>query len=372
MQESLTYDERLQQRIFGLDLIRGGGISLIVLYHGLQLWAKFYPSIWILGFPAYYALEFFFVLSGFLIGTILFDKLFRLDKYGFSETSVFMGRRWWRTLPSYYLILFLILFLAKHELQYEAFPDNYLRFVFFAQNISGTANTFFPESWSLAVEEWFYIILGIAALIIGSLIHQSKKRSLAFLCFILIFLVLVLVTRSIYVLNYPCDFEMQVHKILWMRLDAPMYGVLMAWIFYLHREKLMAIKNKLLVMGLLLLIAALLVHKTDFFSGIRSVIFWPLASSGISLLTPWFIQLRDPGGKISQLIRYLSKVSYSFYLLHLSVVMFAFVMPVFEINTKTDALIASISYLTTTIVLGILNYELLEKKLLRWRDRVLK
>lgn len=119
----------------------------------------------------------FFVLSGFLIGTILIKTL---NKEGVSGKTLFdfWQRRWGRTLPAYYLILF-IHFVLQHFIYKHISGSSIFPFLVFLQNFAYPfTKPMFGESWSLAVEEYFYLtapVLIVLGIIYGKL---SVKKSL--------------------------------------------------------------------------------------------------------------------------------------------------------------------------------------------------
>ena len=93
-------------RVYGLDILRAMAILFVVFAHGSYLLRKVLPidlvNIFVLD-----GVAIFFVLSGFLIGGILirqFDQR-RMDGRGLSQ---FWIRRWFRTLPNYYLVLLIL------------------------------------------------------------------------------------------------------------------------------------------------------------------------------------------------------------------------------------------------------------------------
>src|SRR5688572_4697894 len=86
-------------RKIGLDLPRALAITLVLVSH-------FVKRCEILGF---YGVELFFALSGFLIGGILYRDLAASPGWTFPRVKHFWFRRWWRTLPNYYLFLIIAL-----------------------------------------------------------------------------------------------------------------------------------------------------------------------------------------------------------------------------------------------------------------------
>ena len=85
-----------------LDLCRALAILLVLLSHGRYLVRSALPWADYLRFGGFMGVELFFALSGFLIGGILI----RLSRgSGTHWLRGFDARRWFRTLPNYYLFL---------------------------------------------------------------------------------------------------------------------------------------------------------------------------------------------------------------------------------------------------------------------------
>jgi len=181
-------------RVFGMDLLRALAITLVVVGH---------QAIFFLGTPVWDSLmrwgrigvvgvDLFFVLSGFLIGGILLGLAAELR-----APRILLGfwiSRWLRTLPSYYLFLLinLVIWLAfgLPPTSWKAISS----YPFFLQNFAHGITGFFPESWSLCVEEWFYLLfplvlcLGLkkggnftrlyavtaGAMVVGSVLFRSR------------------------------------------------------------------------------------------------------------------------------------------------------------------------------------------------------
>jgi peptidoglycan/LPS O-acetylase OafA/YrhL len=95
-------------------------------------------------------------LSGYLIGNQLLAQRMPL--------STFFGRRLLRTVPNYYVVL-AAYFLLPSTLGGSATAPLW-RFLTFTQNIGLQYGQTFTHSWSLCIEEQFYLILPLALLLL--------------------------------------------------------------------------------------------------------------------------------------------------------------------------------------------------------------
>jgi peptidoglycan/LPS O-acetylase OafA/YrhL len=135
-------------RDLGLDIARATAITMVLIVHGITVagvpfFGEFFTGV-----------DLFFVLSGFLIGRIYFVASARAQFHLFD----FWRSRWWRTLPPYYAVL------AGFCLKSRPLPFYYW---IFAQNYVGV--TGFVPSWSLCVEEHFYLVLPLIGIAVTRL-----------------------------------------------------------------------------------------------------------------------------------------------------------------------------------------------------------
>jgi peptidoglycan/LPS O-acetylase OafA/YrhL len=150
----------------GLDILRGVAILLVLVNHvepsvlpGLpELSGAAGAVYWRLRSLGWSGVDMFFVLSGFLISGLLFKEL---ERTGSLALGRFWGRRAFKILPSYAVLLAVLAWAgATHWLdtsspsmvlssliQHGLFVQNYLE-----HNPNG-------PTWSLAVEEHFYLLL---------------------------------------------------------------------------------------------------------------------------------------------------------------------------------------------------------------------
>ncbi len=149
-----------------LDGVRGLAILLVLIWHYLvdQMHGSWIARA---GALTWSGVDLFFVLSGFLLGSILVRSRGREGFY-----AMFYWRRACRILPLYLLLL--ALYLVAHTwLRQPGNPGHawlfgapmpFWTYATFTQNIAmAVANTsgahFLGITWSLAVEEQFYVVL---------------------------------------------------------------------------------------------------------------------------------------------------------------------------------------------------------------------
>jgi peptidoglycan/LPS O-acetylase OafA/YrhL len=155
---NFQHQEARNERVPSLDGVRGIAIMLVVLWHYLVQGVEPIPGT--IGSYVLHALslswsgvDLFFVLSGYLIGGILLDHINDQNWW-----SVFYTRRSLRIVPLYALGL---LVGAAFCATTNAMP--FIYFLSFTQNfwigIHSSWPSFYVATWSLAVEEQFYILL---------------------------------------------------------------------------------------------------------------------------------------------------------------------------------------------------------------------
>ena len=280
-------------RIFGLDILRSLAIMFVVIGHGSNLLPKNLGTI--SDFFVFDGVSIFFVLSGFLIGGILIKLI---DKNGFSISilKTFWIRRWYRTLPNYFLILITLCII--HLLFDDGFTLRSVnKYFIFSQNLFSEHHHswFFPEAWSLAVEEWFYLIFPIL-IFFTFLFKKSCQKSMLYVAL----LVIVFITAfrfyrfsNVYI-NGINDWDLIFRKQVITRLDSLMFGVVGAYISYFHKSLWIKFKTQLFFTGILLFIASkfLLPHFTEIDSIYFCVFSFTLISIGTLFMLPYLSELK--------------------------------------------------------------------------------
>jgi peptidoglycan/LPS O-acetylase OafA/YrhL len=145
------------------------------------------PLVWVSLF-GWTGVDLFFVLSGFLITGILFR-----NRYASNYFSAFYTHRSLRIFPLYYLLLIIFTFVplvygvaTKTNLSGEGTVWPYWLFLSNFWILSGYLDTAYigvlAPTWSLAIEEQFYIAWSIAVKWIGTARHLALAVAAVLLC----------------------------------------------------------------------------------------------------------------------------------------------------------------------------------------------
>ena len=356
-------------RIFGLDLMRAVAIMLVLLLNGDPLMRRNFP-----GFPRFWfmdGVDLFFVLSGFLIGRILINTF---EKSDFSLQAIlrFWKFRWFRTLPNYYLIL-------PITILFEYFKDGNIhdvdwRYFFFLQNLTGPIPPFFTISWSLVVEEWFYLTFPLVVYVLARMSSRLTVRSTVLLTtFFFILFPFVLRVLKVYSIANPADvsdvfnFEMDFRAVAMFRPDSIAFGVLGAYVSHYHAETWFRYRFHSFAAGAVIY----LLYRVYDEGLVKFTIGFTISSFALSLLLPLASSVRTGPSLIAVPVTHLSIVSYSAYLIHRTLVMDAFRALGGRPFSDLQAVVYYILYFVITILLSTLLYKYFEAPILRLREKPL-
>ena len=174
-----------KSHIPGLDGLRLVAVMLVILYHfGYDI------------IPGGHGVMIFFVLSGFLITWLLLKEH---EKTGTLSLRGFYRRRILRIFPAFYAFWILwtsaLLIFDKPVPWAQAIAAlGYVSNYYTA--IVGDPNTGYSHTWSLAIEEQFYLLWPLALLAIGDRV-SSRIRALAlFIAGVWVYRCLLVVTHS--------------------------------------------------------------------------------------------------------------------------------------------------------------------------------
>ena len=341
-------------RVLSIDVLRLLACGLVLGCHANwpafdgplgPLWKAWQTGGWA-------GVDLFFVLSGFLIGGIL---LAELERTGTIRVGRFLVRRGWKIYPAFYaLIGFVLLFNAVQGIMPFSWRDT-LSELFFVQNYGGHLSL---QTWSLAVEEHFYLTLPLVLLLVRRRLHLLPwlAAAAAVVCF-----------WVRYATGLP-----GAHMYTHCRIDSLLFGVLLA---YLSRHKAEAFNRfaqryrpLLVAVGIGLMVPAFL-YDHLITPWIHTIGFPMLFVGSGCLLTAAIARPWKPTLPVVWLAR-LGSYSYSIYLWH-AVVLF-WVVPLIEQRLTGDLndWFAVAVYMVLSLALGVYMGRLIEQPCLALRDRL--
>ncbi len=361
-------------RTYGLDILRASAILFVVFGHG----KSFLPSPF-QKFQSFFILDgvsLFFVLSGFLIGGILI-KILEEKGANRSVLFTFWKRRWFRTLPNYFLILSIITLYYGFNPSDFAVSNKILYFVF-SQNLSYPHPTFFPEAWSLSVEEWFYILLPCSLFFLISVFKTKPKQAVLFACISILTLVTAfrVYRHSTTEVSTLFEWAHLYRKQVITRLDSLIFGVLGAYTQYYYPKRWAKYNGLLLIISLTIFIVSQLLKVFDIIpvgSFYNCVFSFSIISLATLLLLPYLSCFKTGTGMLYKILTFISLISYSMYLIHLTIVkgIVLEAIPWDSISQNEGFLIVLkySSYWAITIFISIIIYKYYEKPLTSLRDK---
>ena len=296
-----------------IQFYRGIAVTSVLLYH-------FDSNIFNYG---YLGVDIFFLISGFVISNLVFSKL---DENQFSIKD-FYFQRFRRIFPSLIsFILFvqiLIYFFLDHEFIIQTTKGNiysifFLSNVYFSQildyfNISASRN-FIINLWSLSVEEQFYIIFPIVALVVSK--FSNIKKIFIFLLFTLISLAFywnqIYAEISIFKKLF-FTFENFIFYSPFTRASQFLFGVLAMFVHQSKRKKTFFVNNLSYFILFQFLLLIFITYKFDFGSKniktaiVLSIFFFLLSNE---------INFGKRKNLLFSFILFTGNISYSLYLFH--------------------------------------------------------
>jgi len=361
-------------RLHGLDTLRACAISLVLMSHyGVVVSHK--PTFGFLTDIGWMGVDLFFVLSGYLIGNQVISAFARGDSF---SVKTFFARRLLRTLPNYYVVLALYLIFPV-DLAGTA-TASISRFLSFTQNIGMHFGETFSHSWSLCVEEQFYLILPLVAVLIA-----RAKKSLRLAWSVLIAAILT----GVFVRGYAwlahgresmtdVDYAVRVYYSSFARFDELLPGVAIALLKNYHTtvfDNITRRGNLLLVLGstAFAVMVYLMLNYFDTGDGFNFYLMtfgFTLLAASFAILTmaalsptSFLYKIRVRGAEN------LALWSYAIYLAHKPIYK-VMVAPMKDLNIDINAPLGISIVMVVAIVGGWLLFRLIETPFMQLREKL--
>lgn len=371
-----------KNRIYGFDIMRGIGILIVVYAHGrsfMQYFPAFNNFISVIGF---WLMDLFFVLSGYLIGMIVIKFYEKEKTFNLKTAYNFWIRRWFRTLPNYYLALFVTAILWTISSENMFTKPFFYTHLLFLQTVTRPPGYFLMESWTLCIEEWFYLLFPIFLIFGNKLLAGNNNTHIkknVFISILILFSIPFLL--RIFLFKKQIDLQwMDSSRMVFFRLDTIATGIFMSWIAFYYKDLLSKYRSVFGILFIVFMSAYLYCFYTFILSNLinNSVESDFITYFGIFLLsnmacfsltvymkgvksksTNWFVKF----------ITLISLISYSMYIFHRSVVFYLFDM-FFKPTTVLGNVSLFFAYLITTILLSMLVYKYFEHPMTELREKM--
>jgi peptidoglycan/LPS O-acetylase OafA/YrhL len=359
-----------------LNSVRFIAASMVIIHHIEQykgfnflpnnfIPANEHPVIQLLG---KLGVNIFFVLSGFLITSLLV-----IEKERFERISIrkFYIRRILRIWPLYFLIAALSFFVWPHvpglhisqmPAPYAHFWPNILLISFFLPNLQLLLYRAIPyqaQSWSIGVEEQFYLVWPFFANLAK---NKDKFKNIVIwltIAYIGIKLALFLIPAITHKHHWMDDIVFYLSYIF--QIDCMMIGALFGLLNFDDniKRKLTGKAIQIITYVLTISFASMGIHfgyfDWEIYSLLVGIIIINLVNTDTSIINLEF-----------KWLNYLGKISYSMYMFHVVII-----NSVIRFVTHDSLLIYPLVFVFTIIV-SILSYEFFEKRFLHFKTNFAK
>jgi peptidoglycan/LPS O-acetylase OafA/YrhL len=346
----------------GLDLLRAVAILLVLFHHMAR--ASQGPA-WLLALHrhlvtgGWVGVDLFFVLSGFLVSSLLFDE----EKlHGSISFRRFFVRRGFKIYPSYWVLLFVGWAWFGDRAGFSA--RDYACNLAFLQNYVG--RRVWGVTWSLCIEEHFYVLLPLLLLTMKRFGGDPSApfRRLPWVCLLTAAgCLLARILTAEKVPYSPLASEFPTH----LRIDSLLFGVGLSFLQHYQTSAYdrVARGGVWLALGgaLLLLLAFWFDVSLTWVHTVGYTVFYVAAGA----LVVWARSLAPFEGLPTRGLAFVGRHSYSIYLWHTATNMLS--LRLLTRGSLWGWLGYGATYLAASIALGVGMAKAVEFPFLRLRDR---
>jgi peptidoglycan/LPS O-acetylase OafA/YrhL len=336
-----------------LDGLRGLSMLMILCYHSFAIFAVMNPSVislpdlveacgwtwaWVWNFDK--SVDIFLVLSGFLIASMLLKQV---DQTGTIAMKRFYWNRFLRLSPVYYTCIALYAWMCFSGVIVGGNEDTLWANILYVNNFLDYERMAMNWTWSLAIEEQFYVIFPLFLLLVMKKAEHPVRWlwGAFFMSFVICFVVIVTdpLIRDTPGSALVRDHHLHAHHFtvlydnLYTRYGSIVAGIIAAWYWRYHQDTVSAFFHTprghalLLVSVLVIVVLMFLPVLTTRFDGMRNfaVLYQTFArgifASAICVLVLVSLGSTRTGRALrftlgSRIFYPIAQLSYSMYLVH--------------------------------------------------------
>lgn len=369
-------------KIPALDGLRALAITLVVLRHFQKTITEHYnfssdnfliDKLTNVFSNGWLGVDLFFVLSGYLITISLIKK-----NYSSLNVPKFYLKRVLRTFPVYFVFIFLIFYnlIPAYIPHAPISKDELIKHFFFMQDYKGTS--ILITMWSLAVEEKFYLISPFLIFFLSKAYNKKK--------FLIIWLALIsipLASKVLGIVLYKPETYTQyfwlIRAPLFNSIDAILIGVLVA--FLSQNKQLLTAAQSVFSKGSLIawVLLSIILIASDYIDS-KQWLLTMLMTLTCTVLFGFIVFIYVSVNNVmtstyilkNRLLLFFSKISYSLYLAHFTVINLALIISdsIFS-STNMRIFAFFIIYWVFSIVFAVIIHLLVEKPFLLIKDKIL-
>lgn len=295
--------------------------------------------------------DLFFVLSGFLVGGLLMKELKATGRISLGR---FYVRRGFKIYPAFYVLLAvtLIVALAKHDFWPKAFVIE----AAFLRSYWPKSAVVWGHTWSLSVEEHFYIAIPVLIAILARFRAIRLIPAIVFAACVACLALRIATYRHSWVDTYFATH---------LRIDSLLVGVLLAYLYHFHAEWFGAISLRyrlpIAVLGAACFMPMLVYEVTE----VPWVVTWGFVPLyiGSACLVAWASTFTTVNVFLRS-VAWVGTFSYSIYLWHFPVLDWG--ISRFSSHHPLALLAA---YIVACFIVGVVLSKAIEYPVLRMRDR---
>jgi peptidoglycan/LPS O-acetylase OafA/YrhL len=309
--------------------------------------------------------DIFFVLSGFLVSGLLFNEY---KRRGTISIARFYVRRGLKIYPPF-IVLITVTTLVNIAISQPFTASNVVSEIIFLQNYW---LSLWNHTWSLAVEEHFYILLPLTLSYVLRSNCKSRDPFRPVLILVLFMAGSVLALRLFNWWAYRPNFSYQTHMApSHLRFDSLYFGVGISYVYHFHHALFASLypwRKLLMVSGVCLLVPAFVYPLEDY--GLVYTFGYSSFYVGSGLLLSGSVLCKPLACPLTYWLAKLGSYSYSIYLWH---------MPVHNWSIRSIEAVGSCSlqygtrfviYFFGSLLVGVTMAKIVEMPVLKIRDRL--